>query len=212
MKKIPLYATYLCMTALAACGEAPQDTTESTSSGEEGYEIIAILADFDSHHVNVETSSAETELVSSGDGKALKIELSPDSDWSAARLRPETPWDWSELTDYHFAIDVENVGTESAQLYIALTKATGDADVFIGNRAVTANRSSNVAAGSSATYFFVLDGPAVKMQNAKRENPAHWETDDIMMQWRFGQKHMKLDAVTEITLRSTEGEIARRRR
>ena len=177
---------------LGACG---QPETPATEDG-----LIATLVDFESPGIEVTTADAKAEVIASGDGHALKIQLSSDSGWSAARLRPAEPWDWSDLTDYHFAIDVENVGTESAQLYVALTKASGDADVFTGDRAVTANRSVNVAAGSSGTYFFVLDGPAVNMQTGKRENPAHWETDDTMMQWRFGQKHMELDAVTEITL------------
>jgi agarase len=177
---------------LGGCGQQEAPATEDN--------LIVTLVDFESPAVQITTDFAEAEVVASDDGNALKIEFSPDSEWSSARLRPDEPWDWSKLTDYHFAIDVTNTGEESAQLYVSLSKAAGDKAPFIGERSVTANRSVNIAAGSSGTYFFVLDGPAVKMQNAKRENPAHWETDDTMMQWRFGQKHMELNGLTEVSL------------
>ena len=149
-------------------------------------DAIQILFDFDGGDVafNVETARAEIA------GGALDIDYSPDADWSVVRLRPETPWDWSELQDFNFALDVSNRGTRSTQMYVSLTNSSGD----------TSNWSANIPVGSGNTYFFILDGPTTTIETAKRENPEPWSTTDEMMQWRFGKRPMALDGVTEVAL------------
>lgn len=191
-----LFAVSLAFAMLTGCGEPASD---STTASADGYELIEMLVDFDTDGMEPHTDAAEAQVVSTGgEGSALELRFTPDANWSVVRLQPGTPWNWSDLKDFHFAIDVTNTGDESAQLYVTLSNTPGGA--IVGNRADTSNRSTNIAAGSSGTYFFILDGPTTKIETAKRENPSPWETDDVMMQWRFGNKSMSLESVTEIAL------------
>jgi agarase len=164
------------------------------------------LFDFEDGDVSLRTDVASAAIV---DG-ALEIDFSPDANWSVVRLRPETPWDWSDLQDFNLALDVENIGEESLQLYVSLTNASGDTTALQGNRAETANWSTNVASRASKTVFFILDGPTTTIETAKRENPEPWETEDDMMQWRFGKRPMDLDNVAEIAL-GVRGNISAKR-
>ena len=173
---------------LVACGQS--------TAPEADEEIIRMLADFDTARVSVQTDDASAKSV---DGE-LRLGFSADAGMSVVRLRPDTPWDWSDLQDFNLALDVTNIGTESVQLYVSITNASGDATALQGNRTETSNWSTNVAVGSSGTYFFVLDGPTTKIETAKRENPAPWATDDEMMQWRYGKRPWNVDGVVEISL------------
>ncbi len=196
MNKILLQAICLCAACLVACGE----TTDAPAVSSDEPEVIATLVDFDEEGtVEIVTDAASTTIVPSADGGgALEIRFTADENWSVARLQPDTPWNWDDLEGFHLALDVKNTGDESTQLYVTLSNSPGGA--IAGNRADTSNRSTNVPARSTGTYFFILDGPTTTIETAKRENPSPWNTDDVMMQWRFGNKSMSLGTVTEIAL------------
>ncbi|MEO1246846.1 MAG: agarase [Pseudomonadota bacterium] len=193
----------MILVTLSGCDSSSDRSASEQGDADSDYDVLRVLYDFNSSELpeGTELLEATAELVEApAGGNALAIGFSPDAHWSGIRLVPEKPWDWSNLRDFHFAIDIENTGEKSAQLYVSLASATGKAEDVMGNRAITANRSINVPAGQSGTYFFVLDGPVTKLETAKRENPPHWETDDEMFNWRYGQKNMDLGSVAEIGL------------
>ena len=203
-RKYQLVATSLAITALAACGGSSEQSQTQARQNPDEPEVIATLLDFSRGKLpdGTQFDNATGGIVETTDGHALEVNFSPDAYWSVVRFQPDEPWDWSALEDFHFAIDAENTGEESIQLYVSLTNAdaSGNPTEITGNRAVTANRSVNIAAGESGTYFFVLDGPTTTIETAKRENPSPWETDDEMFYWRYGQKNMDLGNVTSISL------------
>lgn len=195
MAHVPLVAGFV----IALLGGCSDPATDSKTTSADGYELIDMVFDFDSDGVEPRAAAAQAKVVSTaGGGGALELQFTPDANWSVVRLQPDTPWNWSDLKDFHFAIDVKNTGKESAQLYVTMSNTPGGA--IAGNRAETANRSTNVPAGSSGTYFFVLDGPTTRIDTAKSETPPPWETNDVMMQWRYGNKSMSLENITEIAL------------
>ncbi|MEM8489759.1 MAG: agarase [Pseudomonadota bacterium] len=193
------------LVGLSGCGakqigdEASDPVPVDDSSVVSEASILEVLADFDTADPSRALDAADAVAVQSTlSGTALELQFTPDANWSVVRLQPASPWDWSDHRDYNFAIDVTNPGPESVQLYVSLSSTPGGA--ISGNRADTANRSVSVPANTSGTYFFILDGPTSQLNTAKRENPAPWQTDDTMMHWRFGNKSMPLNAVTEIAL------------
>ena len=185
-------ATNSAVTLLAifmvGCTQSPESAADS--------DAIQVLFDFDDSDTVIREDMASAEV---SDG-AIDIDFSPDANWSVIRLRPDTPWDWSELSDFNLALDVTNTGDESAQLYVSLTSASGDTTTLQGNRAETANWSVAVPVNSTNTYFFIVDGPTTGINTGKRENPEPWETSDEMMHWRFGKRPLDVGGITEIAL------------
>lgn len=177
-------------------------TVETVQQSLEPYPVIDQLIDFDSGALpdGMETESATAKLVSAidgGEGQALEVVFSPEIYRPMMSIRPDQPWNWSNEDEFHIAIDAKNTGTESVQLYLSLTDASGRT----ADRSGSANRSVNLAAGESGTYYAVLKGRFYEIDSGfKKSSAPPWETDDEMFIFRYGDKNMPLDQVAEIAL------------
>ncbi|MBR9913024.1 MAG: agarase [Gammaproteobacteria bacterium] len=204
-------ASVLSLLALVACSDKQNDATTVAPAQSEAvqqqFEVIRTLIDFDSGSMpeGLETDSAVVSLAPAADfgtGSALKVKFLADDYRPTVRFRPQQPWDLSAESDFHIAFDAKNIGSESVQLYLSITDAEGGKQGIkvTGNRNLTANRSANIAAGESGTYFAVLNGPSLQADSGLRQSPPPWESGDEMMYWRYGNKGINLAAITEISL------------
>ncbi|RME63729.1 MAG: agarase [Alphaproteobacteria bacterium] len=194
----------LLMAVLTACSNERGDNTQAAQSADgetERLEVIQQLADFDSETLPawLEAEGATVKRVAvpgSQKNGALEIRFSPDVDQAIVRLHPEGGWDWSPYSDFHIAIDAENLGDESVQLYLSIRESRGGKV----SRVNSANRSVNLAKGESGTYYALLDGPFLTTETGLRENPPPWDTTDEMFVWRHGEKQLDLGNISEIAL------------
>ena len=193
-----------------ACSDNTSNSDDVAQSGkavQDRFEVLRTLLDFDSAKLpkSLETDGATVTLVSvdkSADAGALQINFGTDVDQPTVRFKPQQPWDLSGERDFHLAMDVKNVGADSVQLYLSITDAAGSkqgANVT-GNRNVTANRSVNIAAGESNTYFAVLNGASLQVDSGLRQAPPPWLSGEEMFVWRYGNKGINLAEITEISL------------
>ncbi|MBU3005409.1 beta-galactosidase [Paraglaciecola arctica] len=162
--------------------------------------VIANIADFDSNIDNytLTTMNAQSRIVGDdASNKELQVLYSPQSAKSAVDIEFKQPLNWQDFKEYHLAIDVHNTGTESVQLYLGITNNNGQTATQPWS---TSNRSINVAAGESATYFAVLDGSFSETYPGLRESPKPWQTNEDMFIWRYGHKEMTFNKITKISL------------
>ncbi len=154
----------------------------------------------------IKTENVDSKIVKAngkfGDGNVMSVTFSPDTRYSGIRFKPETPWDWSELKEYHIAVDLKNTSSESLQIYFSLVDERGDelGDKALGHRAVSSNRSTNLAPGESGTYFAILDGLFAETDAGIREQPKPWATNDEMFYWRYGEKKINTSNVAQLAL------------
>ncbi len=137
-----------------------------------------------------------------GDDTTLDITFSSDDYFSGVRFIPNTPWDWSKLSEYNLAVDLKNNGDESVQIYLSLTDERGKAvgDKVVGHRAASGNRAVNLAPGESGTYYLIIDGKFLQTDAGMREKPAPWQSDDEMFVWRYGQEDLNKANIAEMSL------------
>ena len=135
-----------------------------------------------------------------GKDQSMAIEFSKETRFSGLRIKPETPWNWSEFSEFNIAVDLKNTSDESVQVYLSLMDERG-ADLgakALGHRAVTSNRSINLAPGESGTYFAILDGLFNETDAGLREQPKPWDTEEEMFLWRYGEKKLNFAEIHEV--------------
>lgn len=194
------------LVGLSACSDEVSDQEPSAvvKAAEQGQ--IIELANFDGGlPAWINADEAEIESVAShvaSGGEALGITFLPNADTSMVVLKPDQPWDLSAESDFHIAIDVENIGEESVQLYLGVTDSTGAAEgvQVLGNSQFTSNRSASVPGKQSGTYYAVLDGPSLKVDTGLRQSPPPWQSEAEMMVWRFGNRDINFKQITAVTL------------
>lgn len=148
--------------------EAPVESEASLLS-----QVYDLQSDAPAFQVSETYASANIE-----DG-TLTIDFDVFDDISEVSLTTTEPQDWSVLEDTNLAFDLTNPMDTSIQLYISLTDANG----------FYQHRSISVPAGSSGTYFIIIDGPTTDIDSGMREIPDPWPADDeTMLIWRSGTR------------------------
>ena len=206
-------AVGLSLVLLLGCAEERNEPAEHTPpkaiSETTGFEEISKLVDFDSSELpaGLRAEGATVRAIPDDNGGgALEIVFSPDVYRPTVYFHPEQPWDWSSENEFHIAFDAKNTGSESVQLYLSITE-TGQRT---GDRTGSANRSWNLASGEARTFYAVLDGKFIETDSGfKNSSPPPWDSDEEMLIFRFGDKHMDLGKVGEIAL-FVRGNITRK--
>lgn len=166
---------------LGACG----------NQGDAQKESETLLWNFESGQIPAafQLENAKAELVNLGDGSALKFILNSKTHKDAGfTIAPETPWNWSELGNFAFALDIANPQSSSVHLYVTATDASGK----------THNRNVQIAEHSTGTYFMELKGPDLTVETGMRGNPPSWNTEYQDIIWRWGDKQLDLSAVESV--------------
>lgn len=192
--------------ALAGCSaEIAEETVQSAVSGSAPVtERSPQLLNFDAGVIPDEISlvNASGELVSSGEGRALRVKFqSGTHDQAAVEIAPETPFDWSDLEDFSIAFDIANEGDVSTQIFLNVYDAHGG---FY-------TRSVAVPVGPARTYYSKMRGHDLgspggneqvdlNLASGLRSNPATWDGDDVQFVWMWGNKLLDTAAITRISL------------
>ena len=188
---------------LSACSEpetatAPEQPEQATvpvaAPPQDAFEVIETLL---SSQEGIKPAVIETEDARAAwlPGGGLELTFAPEAHRPVVRLKPDQPWNWDNEDEIHIAIDARNPGEESVQLYLSLVRP----GMLTGNRDGSANRAVNLAAGESNTYYAVLKGEFIDTDSGfKRSSPPPWETDEEMFIFRFGERDLALEAVSEL--------------
>jgi len=146
-----------------------------------------------------------------GDVRDGHLELrfeSADNDASLLSIRPQTPWNWSEMEDFSIAFDLANPGEVST--YVYLDVQDGDGSVY--------TRAVSVPVGGFHTYYAKMDGQdlgssgmdtglELNFRSGMRNNPATWtgygDTGFVSL---WGKKRLNRGAIRQILFR-VEGAI-----
>ncbi len=102
---------------------------------------------------------------------------------SAVNIVPDTPLDWSHLTDFNIAIDVENASNKSTYFYMGIHDSAGNFQ----------NKGMTIGPNSKGTYYVIMDGPTRKIDGGMRELPAPWLGGEEMMINRWTSQGGKFD-------------------
>jgi agarase len=197
---IRFVVTLLFLPLITGCTEErdtpANHTTAVKPSSIESFSELEQLLDFDSGVLpaGLTAENATVQLVGEGGSNtdnALEIRFIPAPDRSFVRFRPDQPWNWSGLREFHIALDVKNTGSSSVHLFLALKNVDG--------RTVY-RRSGNVPVGSSNTYFSVLNGLAASVDTGMRGDPPPWETPESMLIYSGSELAPDLADVAEIEL------------
>ena len=180
---------------------APADVKAPAAN--QTFEELERLLDFDTGAIpgGLETDSATVQLVTgmnTDDGHALEILYSPDRNRSLIRYQPDQPWDWSNLRNFHIALDAKNTGMGSVHFFVALKNADGE---------VVYRRMGVIAPGKSNTWYGVLDGPSAEVDTGLRDDPPPWDTTEQMLIYAGRNRKPDLGSVAAIELYVT-GTIA----
>ncbi len=155
--------------------------------------IIAGFEEGDTGYT-VSADKASFERISDGDGNgAIAATYQVTGGISRIQIRPDTLWDWSELENFNLAVDLENIGDVSAQVYIGVVDSDG---TFL-------NKSNVVPAGESLTMYHWVDAPAADYKTGMREFPAAWDKGETMAIYRWGDQtpgNLNLSEIAEINI------------
>lgn len=180
----------------SACVTEKQHDSNLSSSAENKqveqartYETIKMLADFDDVNVSLSAENAKYNVVDVQDGNALEIEFLNTARYSGVHLDFETPQNWNQYDEYHLALDVENTGNESIQLFLSIN--SNDSEL---------HRHIAVPKGEKTTLFAPLDGLFWNIRSGFRENPKPWSTDELMFILIYGNYFMSNESVSRISL------------
>ncbi|MBQ4828922.1 beta-galactosidase [Alteromonas sp. MMG017] len=146
----------------------------------------------------VELVNAKANFTSRG----MKVTLlAKDNPNSGVNIKPSEPWDLSEFDDFNLAMDIENPGPHSVQLFLNITDIDG----------ATYTRSVAVPVGEKATYYAKMRGhdlatpdgdvnQELNFLSGLRSNPETWESGDVQFISMWGKKNLNLKGITEISL------------
>lgn len=127
--------------------------------------------------------------------------LGKDNPYAGISIKPDAPWDMSDLDDFNLAMDIENTGEHPVQLFLNISDIDG----------ATYTRSVAVPRGDSTTYYAKMRGhdlatpdgdvnQELNFLSGFRSNPETWESDDVQFISMWGKKNLNLKGITEISL------------
>jgi len=157
---------------------------------------IAVVDDFESPSfdlsglINTKVSLVSGPGVTHGK-TAAQIVFAPREEADAV-LSSATGWNWSGNGDVNLAFDASNPGKVSVQIFVLL----------IDNRGRKQSLSAAIPAGSSGTYYILLNGRVAHAETGLRETPPAWQSNDTKLAWRNGDVDLNLAKITKIIFRT----------
>ncbi|MDI1334555.1 MAG: beta-galactosidase [Lacunisphaera sp.] len=159
-------------------------------------EVIATLDDFETLNFD-QTASHDVKLslvteqgVTSGH-KAARLEFAPREEADAVLLSKDG-WNWSGRGGVNLAFDAYNPGKVSVQVFVLLVDDKGRQQ----------SRSVAVPPGRPETYYAPLNGRVAYGQTGMRDTPPAWQTNEVKLSWRSGDRSMDISKVTKIIFRT----------
>ncbi|MCF2948562.1 beta-galactosidase [Paraglaciecola aquimarina] len=197
-----VFVASLSAPILVACNATNSDSTKTTKVTED-----VILYDFESGqtpaevNVNNGTASITANNQAISGKHSLKVQLTSDA--AGMAIRPSTPFDWSEHSDFNLAFDLTNEGTESVQIDLTISDIDGNAYT----------RGLVVPVGKTQTHYAKMDGHDQKdpewatktefnFESGFRSNPVTWQSDDKQVYSFWGKKRLNLAGITAISFYS----------
>ncbi|WP_096085012.1 beta-galactosidase [Agaribacterium haliotis] len=190
--------------ALSSGSENSTKTKALFSKQAAATNVVEVLFDFDDGQIPPEFSfhNSKASLVDDGSGgKALNIKFgSKEHLHTSFAISSEPGWDWRELGDISFALDIANAGDVSSSLWINTSDGHG----------ATYTRATSVATGPAQTYYGKLAGhdlasPSDKVnielnfESGLRSNPPTWPSDDNMFVSMWGKKDLDISNIKQIS-------------
>ncbi|WP_261324539.1 beta-galactosidase [Microbulbifer agarilyticus] len=179
---------------VAACGERLDGQQQTSAAQLDKRPIGEALWDFEDTAVppEIKLHNAVATLVggtTDKSGQALNIKLHTENHYAASfSFSSQSPWDWSELGTFAFALDIANQQPSSVHFYVKAHDQQGK----------THNRSFVVPERSDNTYFFELKGPDLRVETGIRSNPPSWDSEYQDIIFRYGAKDLDVSAITRI--------------
>lgn len=166
-------------------------------------DVLTVLHDFESGQINknIGFNGAKGNIIGS-DSKALNVKFQSQQNlYASLILKPQSPYDWSQYSDFHIAFDISNQGQHSVQLFLDVTDVHGS----------NYTRSVSVPIGPEKTYYAKLAGHDLATPEGRgdielnflsglRNNPETWQSDDIQFISLWGKKNLDLSAISKIEI------------
>ncbi|BFM20294.1 agarase [Gilvimarinus japonicus] len=132
----------------------------------------------------------EIDLVNTSKGSPLQVTFPAATHTPTLTIAPERPWDFSALTDYNLAFDVQNLSAVSTHFYVELFDAAGNSQ----------SRELSIPKGYQGKVFFPLAGEKAATDKGMWANPMPWPTDEMKMVWRSWHQSLDMSKITKISI------------
>lgn len=133
-------------------------------------------------HLEMMIENASAKVISTDHAShgrsALKIDFAPDEDSTGITLKPETPWDCSQLGNFYLEFDAHNPSEHSIYLRVSVEN----------NNDRKTRRGTSIPAKSSGSYYFELKGDDLGKDFGLRDDPDSFDIDATRMIIQ-GHKH-----------------------
>ncbi|WP_066965748.1 beta-galactosidase [Microbulbifer sp. Q7] len=200
-----LTAFLICALCLTGCGRSDGNTLAaaetvsgdklSSAEGLSGTESAeadpVVLWNFENKKLpeSIKLENANGRLVSTGAGQALRLQLQTKAHYAASfTFSADKSWDWSNLGNFAFALDIDNAQPSSVHLYVKAFDGEGRLH----------SRSFVVPEQSQNTYYMELKGPDLSVVTGIRSNPPSWNSAYQDIIFRHGEKQLDVSAIERI--------------
>ncbi|MGJ8681998.1 agarase [Paraglaciecola sp.] len=191
---------------LAGCNASDSKTENTASSPSQASQAVeeVMIYDFEQGEVLTEikvnngTPSITSDDLAISGKHSLLVEFTNSQ--ASFSLRPNTPYDWSEYSDFNLAFDLTNKGTESVQLDLIISDIDGK----------SYTRGLVVPVGKTQTHYAKMDGHDQKepvwaaqgefnFESGFRSNPVTWQSDDKQAYSFWGTKRLNIAGIRGIS-------------
>ncbi len=192
MRPFPFFCALACALSFSGCSSKNHNDSVVHNYAiptDSEYKTLSVLANFDQVSPKLTAENANHKVVAVDGDNVLDIEFLDTARYSGVHIDFETPQDWTVYDEYHVALDVENTGSESVQLFLSISSNGSDL-----------HRHIVIPKGEKHTLFAPVDGLFWNIDTGMRENPKPWQTDDLMFVLIYGNYFMSNESVTRISL------------
>jgi hypothetical protein len=129
------------------------------------------------------------ELTPTKSGTKLAVEFSPQHNISKLRIQPEETWNLSSFKQANLALDVENTGATSIQMYLSVENEKGNSRRY----------SVSLASNFKGTLYVPVSGVEADTDTGLWGDAPPWETEDKMLVWRsWRSAGVQLDSIAAL--------------
>ena len=126
------------------------------------------------HQHELILSGASSEVISANGDAKLAVEFSPQHNISELRIQPAQPWNLSPFKQANLALDVENTGATSIQMYLSIENNQGQSRRY----------SVSLASDFKGTVYVPVSGKEADTDSGLWGDAPPWTTEDKMLVWR----------------------------